>query len=851
MEENGLLDMIDFNIDNNIDFEEDLNNLGKKEKFNNNFGVENLNGNGISDFRIDDKNGSLEVLDFENFYKNINEDTNGGISDLDGGFNGLDENIKGFDKNDINETSGNLEYNKDFRIDFNLNNSFEDDIKVDLGLNEISNKSKDLKLENEDYLKKNNFNDFEKVKKEKINNLTDIIDNSKKKNLNNIKILKSKEENSNEKINAKNFDKNIDLISDNNLDETKDRVNSDIYKRKKISFNVNSEIESIKNNKKNSITSINKNNYDSKLSHEKENSENKGFLMMNIRKNLINNSKKNSVKVNLPSFVGINIDEEFAKKNSENLEELDSQNLNKSKDIMLLSFRENLKIEKKIKKEENDIIRKNRINKIQKSFKQDHKKNLTNYHLTLEVKEKKIDEFSFYNPSAKNVAINENSGILSLMNENEKKNDFEKLKFSSFLKNNGNSKEIDNINNSEMLYSNIKRDSQISENKFEGKNRSTKDLEIFLPLTESRQSDFFESVVSDNFDDIIEDIIDKEEKGMDKEEIYIKKEKKKKSERFSKHFFSQNSFGPNNALKERISILKNKNFTHLDNEFDDGTLDISHLLISKKNNKKKSRNNNLDIGLFKRRSTYIEEIDSDEYDELAKCMIIKKKTIHYQKEVKNESLRNTKDSFKYKNINIGIEKQIGKEFKDEFKKENFKNKNENEEEEIIKSIIKKKKFKKTVTCSSSDLEENIKKNNIKKEKEKKIFKNSSQKSFIIDLDKINKEEKIKLVLDYKKTLIKKMNKIFENNSFINDSQIALFEIQREMGNIVNLKFLIYENNLKKGEIEKIIQIQRYFRKIIYKRIIKKISKQNNYFKVQSKKRGSYFYTHCVILKNKK
>ena len=838
---------LDFGQIDRLSFEEDFDNgcnVGEERDLKENFDKNGKNRDNLN-FDNNESNKNNLIIDKLN-YQFLNLENDKDINDIEilkknnfennsldienfGDMSGLTQEISDLDKSD-----NNLEIKKELK-NFEKNIT---DVKLDENNLKIKNLEKENLNKNIDYKKddnlknknnfgteiENNISNFEKdnLNSKKIDNLNNNIKNENLKQKNKLEKIEKEEnkiKNIEEEIQKKNIlnkknsfenfeDKNLKLeIEKKSKKEVE--FESEIYK-KKVTFNLDSGINSFK---KNSVSSLKKNNFELEKFSDYINSQEKISLMKSIKKNLILNSKRNSMN-KLPAFIDLNIEKEFAKINSKK-DFLDFG----TKEIEILSFRENLKIEKKIEKEENIKIRNKKIEEIRKAFKKDHKTNLTNYHLILDQKEKKIDEFSFYNKSVKN--------------DKSEISEFCKSKMSNFEKEN---------------------------NK---RNLSTKDLEIFLPLTESRQSEFFESVVSDNFDDIIEEIIEKEEKGISKEEINKKKEKinqKKKSIRFSKKIFPNDSFGPNkNFLQEKIEIMRNKNFKHLDNEFQDGTLEMPKMVLFETEDENIS-------GIEKRKSSFKEEIGSVELEKLGKFIKIEKKVVYEEREVKKENLVEGREFFDIEKFDVELDRQIGKEFEEDFggnledldgekdikfgKNKDFGKKIGDcfekgkliktdfikNERKIDHNIIKRKK-----TLSSLEGEEISKKDKII------LAKKNSESSFIIDLEKINKDEKIKLILNYKKSLILKMNKVFENNNFTNDSQISLFEIQKEMKNIINLKFLIFENNLKNGEIEKIIKIQRFFKKIICLTILRKIISQNKFFVNESTINGSFFY-HPELIK---
>ena len=116
---------------------------------------------------------------------------------------------------------------------------------------------------------------------------------------------------------------------------------------------------------------------------------------------------------------------------------------------------------------------------------------------------------------------------------------------------------------------------------------------------------------------------------------------------------------------------------------------------------------------------------------------------------------------------------------------------------------------------------------------------------IINLEKKKKKEESLEEMwaiykkNYSNSLIDKMNKIFTNGKYskISDSERNLNKIMNQM---ISKNFIKYLFNLNDKEIEKIILIQNFWRKIIDKKIMRKISEGQNYFRNQSILNNSRF-----------
>ena len=108
---------------------------------------------------------------------------------------------------------------------------------------------------------------------------------------------------------------------------------------------------------------------------------------------------------------------------------------------------------------------------------------------------------------------------------------------------------------------------------------------------------------------------------------------------------------------------------------------------------------------------------------------------------------------------------------------------------------------------------------------------------IINLEK-NKEEKTLEQMwaiykkNYSNNLIKKMNQIFTNEKYSNttDSERNLFRVMNQM---ISKDFIRFLFSLTDEDIKKLILIQNFWRKIINKKIMRKITKGQNFYRKQS------------------
>ena len=126
---------------------------------------------------------------------------------------------------------------------------------------------------------------------------------------------------------------------------------------------------------------------------------------------------------------------------------------------------------------------------------------------------------------------------------------------------------------------------------------------------------------------------------------------------------------------------------------------------------------------------------------------------------------------------------------------------------------------------------------------KKINTDQKQDKEIIEEKTININDKDANLLDkiigYKLRIADKMNKILAQRIH-GEHRNSYLLLTKEMENMVSLAFLEFTSQFTQSQIEQIIKIQRFWRKIINLRIIKKIKRATEYFETESKLRNSRF-----------